>query len=88
MPKDSTVMNYDKARSYQAQPMFGAGSARAITFLHRDEGETVNSSILLTESDTVNESDSYVVLGANTQAIAGTTFYQSNAQLVIFGNKQ
>ncbi len=86
MPTNNTtahLINYQSSERYQNQPFFGAGSKYALKWVNRKEGQAISSAALLYEKDLdIDNSSSYAIAGAGGSGIAGTTFYQLQAQLI------
>jgi len=80
---DVNLIDYQVSKKYQIQPFYKAGSCDPLKWVHRKEGETYSSAALLYDKDLkFSESSEYVISGATGSGIAGTTFYQVQAQLL------
>ena len=80
------VMDYTTSDKYQLQPFFKAGSCVPMEWIHRKEGKQISSALIIKDTlDTVDDSSQdYVVQSAGTSGIAGTQFYQAQAQILAF----
>jgi len=80
------MMNYTSSDRYDLQPFFAAGSCVPIEWLHRKQGTQYATALLLKDNlETVDDSgDTYVVQSSASSGIAGTTFFQTQAQLLAF----
>jgi len=81
------VMDYQENKEYDLQPFFKAGSSKPLAWLHRSKGTMINSSLILGDKQTGIDEDTAdtgkVVMGGGVSGMAGTTFYQTQAQYLV-----
>ena len=80
----ATLIDYSESTRYQVQPFFKAGDYHTVKWIHRKTGKTYSSAALLEQKDKdiTGADNQYVVSGSTTSGIAGSTFYQMQAQLI------
>ena len=81
----ATLIDYSESIKYEVQPFFKAGDYKTIKWIHRKSGHQYSGAAFLEQKDYgVEEDNTHVILGATTSGIAGSTFYQIQAQLMAF----
>jgi len=80
----ATLIDYTYSKKWQTQPFFKAGDYKTIKWIHRNTGENYATAALLESRDEgVNGTNQeYVVASSATSGIAGSTFYQMQAQII------
>ena len=83
----NAVLDYSQVTRYDTQPFFKAGDYRTVTWLHRKNGKHLSSSLLLQQASGSNEevvgrNEHMVIQGAGASGIAGSTFFQMQAQII------
>jgi hypothetical protein len=77
------MTDYQKSTDYDLQPFFKAGDCIPLKWIHRKKGDMYQTNLILDDKETVDDADtSYATLSANSNGIAGTTFFQVGAQIM------
>lgn len=84
MNDTSTLLDYSQVTRHDAQPFFKAGDYHTVKWIYRKAGDTYTGSALLNNKDfnIDGAENTYVIAGTTGSGIAGTTFYQLQAQLM------
>ena len=81
--EELNLINYQSSMKYGVQPFYKAGSTDPLKWVHRKEGEHYTAAALLYAKDLdIDKDKNVVVAGSGGSGIAGTTFYQLQAQLI------
>ena len=79
----TNLIDYQASDKYQVQPFYGAGSTIPLKWVHRKEGTHYSSAALIYDTDTdVSKESGIAIVGSAGNGIAGTTYYQVQAQLI------
>jgi len=79
------ITDYQFSEKYSLQPFYKAGDCVPVKWIHRNEGKQYSAALVLSDLDTLDDegsSESFIVLGGGSSGIAGTTFYQVQAQII------
>ena len=77
------LIDYQASDKYQVQPFYGAGSSTPLKWVHRSTGTHYTSAALMYSEDLdVQKSSGIAIVGNTGSGIAGTTYYQVQAQLI------
>lgn len=77
------LIDYQRATKYSTQPFYKAGSTDSLKWVYRKEGENISAAGLIYDKDLdLTEDKNIVIAGSGGSGIAGTTFYQVQAQLI------
>lgn len=80
----SVMLDYKQGTEHSLSPFFGAGSAKPIDWIYRNEGEKTTAAALVDDASSIdNESGGKTaVISAQISGIAGYTKYQGQVTLV------
>jgi len=79
------MIDYKSGTEHSLQPFPGAGSARAIDWIHRNEGIKTNAAaVVKSDPDKIdNKNEGKVaIISASISGIAGYTYYQGSVSMV------
>ncbi len=78
------MLDYRKGTEHSLSPFFGAGTAKPIDWIHREEGIKTTAAGLVSGADSIDNSTggSTAVLSAQISGIAGYTKYQGQITMV------
>jgi hypothetical protein len=78
------MLDYRKGTEHSLSPFFGAGTAKPIDWIHREEGIKTTAAALCEGADSIDNgsSGSTAVLSAQISGIAGYTKYQGQITMV------
>jgi len=80
----AVMLDYRKGTEHSLSPFFGAGTAKPIDWIHREEGEKTTAAGLVDGADGIDNATSgtTAVLSAQISGIAGYTKYQGQITMV------
>jgi hypothetical protein len=78
------MIDWKKGQEHSLSPFFGAGTAKAVDWIHRDEGEKTNAAGLVDDMDAIENTsgEKTAILSASISGIAGYTRFQGSVSLV------
>jgi hypothetical protein len=78
------MIDWKQGHEHSLSPFFGAGTAKAVDWIHRDEGLKTNAAGLVDDMDEIGNQSAgkTAVLSANISGIAGYTKFQGSVSLV------
>ena len=80
------MLDYKQGGAHSLSPFFGAGTARPIDWIYRDEGEKTTAAGLVNDADEIenknNISEKIAVVSAQISGIAGYTKCQGQVSMV------
>ena len=78
------MIDYNEVNENSLSPFFGAGSARPVDFIYRNEGTKISAAGLVDDAETIdNDSQgTKAVVSAQISGIAGYNKYQGQVQIV------
>ena len=83
MDENINLIDYQRVIKHSTQPFYKAGSADPLKWVYRKEGENFSTAgIVYNKNLDLEDDKSIVITGSGGSGIAGTTFYQVQAQLI------
>jgi hypothetical protein len=78
------MIDWKEGTEHSLSPFFGAGTAKAVDWIHRNEGIKTNAAGLVDDMDEISNTSSgkTAVLSASISGIAGYTRFQGSVSLV------
>ena len=80
------MLDYKTGDQHSISPFFGAGTAKPIDWIYRDEGTKITATGLVDDADKIenknNLSEKIAVVSAQISGIAGYTRYQGQVSMV------
>ena len=80
------MLDYKQGGAHSLSPFFGAGTAKPIDWIYRDEGTKITATGLVDDADKIenknNLSEKIAVVSAQISGIAGYTRYQGQVSMV------
>ena len=82
----SIMLDYKRGTEHSLSPFFGAGTAKPVDWIHRNEGEKTTAAGLVDDAKKIdnksNKSSKTAVISAQISGIAGYTKYQGQVSMV------
>jgi len=78
------MIDYTTGTEHSLSPFFGAGTAKAVDFIHRNEGIKTTAAGLVDDADSIDNqtSQNEAIISAQVSGIAGYARYQGQVQMV------
>ena len=80
----SVMLDYRKGTEHSLSPFFGAGTAKPVDWIYRNEGEKTTAAGLVDDASTIDNASAgtTAVISAQVSGIAGYTKYQGQITMV------
>lgn len=81
----STVyLDYKSSSNYSLSPFFGAGIAKSMEWIHRNEGDKISAASLVDDIDAIENKSAgnFAVVSAQISGIAGFHRYQGQIEQI------